>query len=120
MVTVKLEKCNHNVKDGMLYVHCMVLRNKDSEFCTAERNILHCLFFPVGRTILLALVASLRVLLYITSDYHFMYLRAILCTFQISVDFYYVPVPRMYALFFIDCQSTRELRITSISRDAAI
>ena len=23
---------------------------------------------------------------------HFMYLRAILCTFQISVDFYYVPV----------------------------
>ncbi len=24
--------------------------------------------------------------------YNFMYLRAILCTFQISVDFYYVPV----------------------------
>jgi hypothetical protein len=24
----------------------------------------------------------------------FMYLRAILCTFQISVDFYYVPVGR--------------------------
>ncbi len=29
-------------------------------------------------------------------------------------------VPRMSALFFIDCQSTRELRITSIPRDAAI
>ncbi len=29
-------------------------------------------------------------------------------------------VPRMSALFFIDCQSARELRITSISRDAAI
>ncbi len=25
-------------------------------------------------------------------DYIFMYLRAIFCTFQISVDFYYVPV----------------------------
>jgi hypothetical protein len=25
-----------------------------------------------------------------TTKYHFMYLRAILCTFQISVDFYYV------------------------------
>jgi hypothetical protein len=29
-----------------------------------------------------------------TSVTHFMFLRAILCTFQISVDFYYVPVGR--------------------------
>jgi hypothetical protein len=27
-----------------------------------------------------------------SNDVFFMYLRAILCTFQISVDFYYVPV----------------------------
>ncbi len=30
--------------------------------------------------------------LYARSQRDFMYLQAILCTFQISVDFYYVPV----------------------------
>ena len=65
---------------------------------------------------------ELRILLFQTALYNYhkvMYLKK-----EIVISFFIITmsasVPRMYALFFIDCQSLRELRITSVLMIAAI